>query len=609
MSPDPDSYSVLGLLMPMYAGSGKAPPIPLFFDRVNEGRPPTSKSLIFQLPFEILKEIALYLFESSLAALSLVNKDCCQLARSRRFVSVHLNYSIPQSHLIGKLLDEINGIVDRRSITSPSIGVCIRHLQIATDSEWAFGRLNIDYEDLKIVKEENEKRVQKAHSLFFGHYLPNIELILSWALPHLELLDIQDHVPLPRSFFNAMACSPVQHLRLFRVAVSEEFEIALPERLVHRGWPLRTLHLELNWRILGEGPWLHRRIFGEGRGSTAPLSASILRLCAPTLEKLTWKTLSIWMIWSVGREWGDDLHSLVGQEPPHFGRLRELTLENIKFSDYSTIRLLICPQPESRLQVLEIDADDDSLVAQFLESCGTIRSLKTFVWKTPRLAPDHPLAFLQQNSQLSKLSVYFPQKPALLDERILPILSQSFQELESLSLAWDSLSISNSALELIATLHSLQQIHLSAGNQGTNGWFIKHQKMRDYLRRLPNLKKLAFSRDAYETRGGFSEDYYHCSHGVLISEIPEDFEGVAHLDIGERTQLIWERQHRRLILKEADDYVRALPKLEWMHFGHYPMGVVNGSESRERHAVVLSEERDGCYSLLKRMFGRESIGF
>ena len=95
MNLHPDSYTVLGFLMPMYCGSGKAPPVLLFFDRVNEGRPPTSKSLIFQLPFEVLGEITLYLSESSLVALSLVSKDCCQLARSRRFASVQFNYSIP----------------------------------------------------------------------------------------------------------------------------------------------------------------------------------------------------------------------------------------------------------------------------------------------------------------------------------------------------------------------------------------------------------------------------------------------------------------------------------------------------------------------------------
>ena len=133
--------------------------------------------------------------------------------------------------------------------------------------------------------------------------------------------------------------------------------------------------------------------------------------------------------------------------------------------------------------------------------------------------------------------------------------------------------------------------------------------MRNYLRGLPNLKKLAFSRDTYKTRSGSSEDYYTARHGVLISEIPEDSEGVAHLDIEDRTDLIWERQHRRLMLKEADDYVRALPKLEWMHFGGYSMGVVNGSESRERHTVLLSERINGYHSLLERMFGRESTGF
>lgn len=599
-----DRYDMLDLLTPMYDpgrkdefGKDVVPPIPLSFDRVNEGRPPTSKSLIFQLPFEILRIIVLYLSESSLAALSLVSKDCCQLARSRRFVSVQFNYSIPQKHLIRKLLNEIHErIVDKRSIVSPAIGVCIRRLQIATNAEWASQRFNINLEEELDL--ERDKRLQKAHSVFYGDYLPPIQLILSWALPHLELLDIQDHVPLPRRFFNAMACSPIQHLKLYQVPLNEEFEITLPKRLVHRGWPLRTLHLEVYWRLRG-----------YERGSTAPLSASILRLCAPTLEKLTWTTFPI------DRETRLDsrvhLNPLVGQEPPRFERLRELTLKYIEFSDDSTIKLLIFPQPESRLRVLEIDTGYNLLVGQFLESCGTIRSLETFVWKTPDVAPDHPLAFLRQNSQLSKLRVCYPQKPALLDERILPILSQSFRELKSLSLAWEGTLISNSALELIATLQNLQQIHLSAGTQygWRYDWFIKHQIMRDYLRGLPNLKKLAFSRDSYATRRGFSERYYSGSGKVLISGIPEDFEGIAHLNRRERTHLIWERQHRRLIVKEADDYVRALPKLECMYFGQIPMSVDSGSESRGRHAVVLSEERDECLTLLERMFGRESSEF
>ena len=345
--------------MSTYSEYGKdvVPPIPLFFDRVNEGRPPNSNSFLFQLPFEVLGVITRYLSESSLASLSLVSKDCCQLARSCWFGRVQFNFGIPQIWMIEKLLEEAEERETNNGYTiSPSIGACIRQLRIVSY------QLDIDYAELiKMQKKERKKRVRKANKLHFGDYLPSIELILAGALPHLELLDVQNNIRLPRSFFNALARSSIQHLKLCHVNISEEFEIALPQALAHRGWPLRTLHLELYWDF-----------FEEPRGRTAPLCTSILHLCAPTLEKLVWTAVTD------PRE--QDLQSLATEEPPRFVKLRELTLRRIKILDHSTLKLLIFPQLESGLKVLNVDADNGSLVAQFLEGCGTIRSLETFVW-------------------------------------------------------------------------------------------------------------------------------------------------------------------------------------------------------------------------------------
>lgn len=300
------------------------------------------------------------------------------------------------------------------------------------------------------LKKKRKKDVyRRLTRCFFGDYLPSIELILAGAFPHLKLLNIQDHISLPRSLFNVLACSTIQHLKLYRVRISKEFEIVLPKAFAHCGWPLRTLYLEIFWRS-----------FPKIQGSTAPLCTSILHLCASTLEKLTWVTLL--------RVGNHDMQSLVKEEPPCFSELRELSLSEIKFLDRSTLKLLIFPKPESRWKVLEADASNGSLVAQFLESCGTIRSLKTFIWNAICLAPGQPFTFLRHNSQLSKLRPPYPQTPSLLDEGILPMLSQSFQELKSLSLTWDRTSILKSAFELIGTLRSLEQIHLSTGFQ--DGW-------------------------------------------------------------------------------------------------------------------------------------------
>lgn len=97
---------ILDLLLPMFSGTkgdyGKevVPPLPLTFDRVNEGRPPSSNapSLNFQWR---------YLQISFCISLRTVSpRDFRQLARSRQFASVCLDYSNTGVQLLMHLLKE-----------------------------------------------------------------------------------------------------------------------------------------------------------------------------------------------------------------------------------------------------------------------------------------------------------------------------------------------------------------------------------------------------------------------------------------------------------------------------------------------------------------------
>jgi hypothetical protein len=127
---------ITGLLVPMFSGGpdeyGReiVPPAPLAFDRVNEGRAPKSNAPLLRLPLEVLGHISDSVSRDSLAAFALVNTDCRQLARSRQFASVLLDYSDASLGLIKKLLEE--GLERRESdnnlTRTPSLGGCIRRI-------------------------------------------------------------------------------------------------------------------------------------------------------------------------------------------------------------------------------------------------------------------------------------------------------------------------------------------------------------------------------------------------------------------------------------------------------------------------------------------------
>ena len=164
---------------------------------------------------------------------------------------------------------------------------------------------------------------------------------------------------------------------------------------------------------------------------------------------------------------------------------------------------------------------------------------------------------------------------------------------------------------MISSLISLEQIHLSAGNQfgWRHDWLIDHKIMRKHLAKLPSLKRIAFSRDSYNFHdvdlskvesyyqdkivfGGNSRTLYQ--HLVATGQPARS---VGDLQMGGFK--IWEETHLEQITSEALLYMQSVNKLEWIYIGQLPTQCFRVPENSVRPAA----ERKKCWTLLRKMFG------
>lgn len=375
-------------------------------------------------------------------------------------------------------------------------------------------------------------------------------------LPHLERLDLHSQGAFSQSFFNSLAESFIQHLNLHRVFVDEDFMM----NTLAKSWPLRTLHLEI------------RTQKPTDEVTTAPLCTSILRLCAPTLESL---------VWNCFYNRGEHSFTKAGSNSALcFPRLWKLSLYHVKVLDSSVLDAFI----HDGIRTLVVFANFDPEYAVFFQNRGSIPSLKTFDLHAFGEYLGPTLRFLMANTNLSLLRLRSSIPAAFLETQLLPLLSSSFSKLESLTLFWKDTSISESALEMISSLNSLQQIHFSGGRQhGLRQQFqIDHEAMQRHLQKLVFLKNIAFSRDSYSNKLKGSSLQYFYQRKFLAEADPADPE--------ERNR-IWEQKHRERILAEANEYGRVMPQLEWLFFGQISMGFKELEGTQGRIAVALTTER------------------
>lgn len=400
---------------------------------------------------------------------------------------------------------------------------------------------------------------------------------------------------LHKSFFEALASSTVKDLRLFRVFLIEEFELSIPSNVGRRHWPLERLHMEL---------FMEDRELKDGNAS--PLTTSILRLAAPTLKGMTWESSL-----NSRQNTAQTLLNNGVLDPPSFPSLLVLDMRRMDLADSSVLDSLL--GPDTHVQALRIDTESSSMGKDFFTNRGHVPSLEAFGWTSANIAIDHDLAFLRANTQLSKLLLSNAINASLLEDSLLPLLSEEFTQLTSLSLAWATQEIGESSLRLIGTLIQLQQLHISAGSQWYwegEDWDVDHSMLRPHLSNLQSLRKLHFTRDTYESVYGYQtiedddenedrDDSYYMQTVSCKSEAerairrevpgasPEDQAGFAQ----DRPEdgLVFERIHRHRMTNEAQGYASQMPNLQQILIGQLIFAIRRDVDTRAVSAECLSD--------------------
>ncbi|MCJ1236182.1 hypothetical protein MMC14_004159 [Varicellaria rhodocarpa] len=550
---------------------------PLSFDRVNEGRPSQSSAQNFQLPVEILGEILHHIPSASLASLALVNRDCRQLARSRQFASVLLDYSYYSLDLVDLLYSEHEErLANNGSTLLPSLGSCIRAVTVATNSRNLSLNNGIMNRNLSGLKENVSKSdLEDAWDMYSRDYIGVLEILLSdcAVFPHLEVFDWNDTLTLPPFYYDTILRSSIQHLKLHNVSIDQEFGVKVSKALKTGGWPLRSLHLDISSSLAV-----------SDKLRILPLCYSILQLCASTLESLTWESKT--------SQFNCDLDSIPSDlELPDFTNLRKLKLDRVEALDDSMLDALI----QDNLRALEIDAGLTPIYTDFFHERGTIDSLETLVFKFHESDVERRYTysfrnFLAENAQITTLRLERAISQ-FIEIGILPILSTSFFHLKSLSLAWTSRLLSEQTLELLGSLTSLEQMHLSTEERyiHIDEWRIDHERMRKHFCKLVLLKKLAFS-DRLESCSVHTVWYYP-SRRPIKNWPPEQ-------------KKRYEERHCEQMLGEARNYATAMTMLEWIYIGRLSIGVEDLPDKKGRNVVSLSGGKDEDYrDRLEDMFG------
>lgn len=532
---------------------------------------PISRFPLFKLSEEAVGGILSYLTGADLAALALVDKDCRQLARTRQFRSVWLNFSTASMELLNLLLKEGCERVARNYGSGHNrwrLGSCIRRITIA----WG--------DTVKEVKEvevrrgrkrstqtwiESRMRSNAAMELHTSH-INALDLVLRVAVPNLEFLDWRDRIPLTPLIVSSIIASRITKLELHSVILREDFALDLNQfgRVECR---LRCLLLNVSEMRSGEP--------NEGK-----FTSSILEMAAPTLEHLIWI--------DNGFNSSAKKHSF-GEKPVTFPKLKKLHLRWVLADD--TVWSALIPADNAAITHLWLDAPNQEL-SEFLTRRGHIASLTHVTWVYIRfnLIPQFA-SFISVNPQLQSFRHEEPigedtsensfTEPIHADlHRILPMFTPSaFHALTSLALVWGTPTIPPSALRSIASISTLSHLALSAGTQigEEPGWLVDHKILRKRLRPLRLLKWFVLTRDEY-------------AHGN------KELWGYRRPVPGT------EDHHRTEMMRYARLLATAHPMLEWVHLGQIPMAVTRGGGGGGPTVVALREQED-VSELLREMWG------
>ena len=577
-------------------------------------------SRLMCLPTEMLVKIAEHLADdrAALSALSLVNHFFLSLARCYLFDTVRLDYGPRTWGLLWRLCYESHQrALNGGQTIGPSIGACIRRIRVKTDVSWVqcFHDLWLyDKNRHYLAGGAEHKNLRVANSCYFDNYIPLIGRILDRkTLLRLDAFTWEDPVLLEKPFFDGLVRSSIRHLTLSSGCVREDFSLETPSG---GPWPLQSLtaNLEVRRHRAPQTPDVcpsneededvnadnDEDDDDDDNDNDTGLfftSASLLRLCAPTIETLSWR-----------------LHRArqplsVHPGPISFPRLRVVDLASNMELDDSLVASLVT----SRLARLGVDMKHDASTLARLFDQGHMPSFKSFCWAFEAQEPEETrlLDFLADNPQLEKLCLGVPTSAEFLDWSVVPLLASSFSHLTSLSLCWRGTSIAASSLAAVGALRSLEDLQIGALNRfDFDPWGVDHDVVRRALRRLARLRRLAFANDSYRVTADNPHKSYYAEQDLEPGDYATacarpDLDGasiVARVP-ALPAPCVWELSHRNRMLAEAERYAAVLPSLEWLLLGQIPMAVRRARGHDGAEVVAQWCRRDECLEAVKEIWG------
>lgn len=537
-----------------------------FLDNSVDNTIPISRHPLFTLPEVCVQNVLSYLDESDLDALALVDKDCRQLVRARRFHSVWINYSSASMALLDKLVDEAS---DRVSNKFPydqpkwTLGACIHRISVAFEPE--SGRIKRPTTSSWVDQRRWSYDAVTCHQ----RHMNLLEIALRVALPNLDFLDWFDRIPLSQIMVNAIIHSRIRRLELHGVLLSEDFDLFGTTERERQGMEGHQLLLRRLVLDVGTG-W-------SNKYCAPKFTSSLLRLVASSLEELVWEG---GMFTS---ERPPQSHTL-GTDIVCFKRLKKLQMTRVPLADDTVMAALIPAGSNAKLTHLILNSPEPKL-GPFLASRGHISTLKHVSWElvTPYNDIDDFVSFVTANPQLEMFRTE-DTTLGLQDDRLIPMFASSFSSLTSLAVGFNTAVIAPASLELIGSITTLKHLWLSSGIQWTIvfDWFVDHDSLRKHLAPLTQLEWFALTDDLYPNGNKHS-----------IYQRPAKPQA-------------WENSHSRLMSRHAMEFAMLHPQLEWVYLGQVAMQIERAEDGGEVvDAVPLSEKRVDCEWLLKELWGAE----
>lgn len=428
--------------------------------------------IVFRLPDEMIANIVRHLIDGRVdfGSLALVNQDFRQLARACQFRVVTLDGSNRRYNgILASLNSEAFERMQNRSYhgqtQKPSISACIRKVVVNN-----YGKLR----ELKTTSESFnlQELMDRASARNTEYRDPIIHFIIP-SLPNLRTLDLSG-VTLSQSLFNSLVGSTVDTVRLLNAKITA----VCPRMRAGVSWPITSLTAKLS-------------VAANHPGNLPLYWESILRLCSPTLERLTISSYCF----------ACEASGHTSQGPLSFDlKFPQLTYLDIKWAvriDLSALQSLLLTS--RHLSYLSIDCTTEP-VMELLNRPQGFDALRTLVvnsepaGKFRRRTTKMNLDFIKNNHEITSFA--FTEVPTKeLSEQILSELCL-FPRLKRLMVAWRYMWAREPSLEAswMKLNASLEELYLIIGADGPLLLSHHHDEIRRILSpRFRGLKRLVVS--------------------------------------------------------------------------------------------------------------------